>query len=172
MWIHIILHMCKVSSGHLLFSETFYSIQWFCLQASAQSGLGFCSLHMPEDTFSHGTAPDDTALNCFWQLLFIAPERVIPWWIFFIFVKQILTWEDHKPIVDWMSPPPPPPPPPDTHTHDILEDSNFDFRCVRLCNLDIPREKWLNYLQTVETMIICRILQCLVWVCTVCQLPF
>ena len=29
-----------------------------------------------------------------------------------------------------------------------LEDSNFDFRYVRLCNLDIHREKWLNYLQT------------------------
>ena len=27
----IILHMCKVSSMHLLFIETFYSIQWFCL---------------------------------------------------------------------------------------------------------------------------------------------
>ena len=26
-----------------------------------------------------------------------------------------------------------------------LEDSNFDFRYVRLCDLDILREKWLNY---------------------------
>ena len=33
----------------------------------------------------------------------------------------------------------------------ILEGSNFDFRYVRLCGLDIPREKWLSYLQTVET---------------------
>ena len=33
----------------------------------------------------------------------------------------------------------------------ILEKSNFNFRHVRLCDLDIPREKWLNYLQTVET---------------------
>ena len=28
-----------------------------------------------------------------------------------------------------------------------LEDSNFDFMYVRLCDLDILREKWLNYLQ-------------------------
>ena len=34
----------------------------------------------------------------------------------------------------------------------ILEDSNFSFRYVRLCDLDIPREKWFNYLQTVETL--------------------
>ena len=44
----------------------------------------------------------------------------------------------------------------------ILEDPNFDFRYIRLCDLDIPRENWLT---------IC-ILQCLIWVCTVCQLPF
>ena len=36
-----------------------------------------------------------------------------------------------------------------TPPHYILEDSNFDFRYVRLCDFDIPREKWLNYLQTV-----------------------
>ena len=54
----------------------------------------------------------------------------------------------------------------------ILEDSNFDFRYVRLCDLDIPRENWLNYWQTVETLIRCRILQHLIWVCTVCQVPF
>ena len=34
------------------------------------------------------------------------------------------------------------------------------------------REKWLNYLQTVETLIRCHVLWCLIWVCTVCQLPF
>ena len=28
----------------------------------------------------------------------------------------------------------------------MLEVSNFSFRYVRLCDLDIPREKWLNYL--------------------------
>ena len=38
--------------------------------------------------------------------------------------------------------------------------------------LHIPREKWLNYLQTVETLIRCRVLRRLIWVCTVCQLPF
>ena len=32
----------------------------------------------------------------------------------------------------------------------ILEESNVDFRYVRLCDLDIPREKCLNYLQIVE----------------------
>ena len=53
--------------------------------------------------------------------------------------------------------------------HYILEESNFNFRYVRLCDWDIPREKWLNYLQTVETLIRCRIL---IWVCTVCRLPF
>ena len=38
--------------------------------------------------------------------------------------------------------------------HYILEDSNFDFRNVVRCGLDIPKEKWLNnmYLQTVETL--------------------
>ena len=30
----------------------------------------------------------------------------------------------------------------------ILEESNFNFRYVWLCNLDIPRENWLNCLQT------------------------
>ena len=43
---------------------------------------------------------------------------------------------------------------------------------VRLCDLDIPREKWLNQLQTVETLIRRRVLRRLIWVCTVCQLPF
>ena len=53
--------------------------------------------------------------------------------------------------------------------HTILEDSNFDFR---LCKLDIPRENWLNYSQTVKTLIRRRVLRRLIWVCTVCQLPF
>ena len=35
----------------------------------------------------------------------------------------------------------------------------------------IPREKWLSYLQIVETLIRRRILRRLIWVCTVCQLP-
>ena len=54
----------------------------------------------------------------------------------------------------------------------ILEESNFNFRYVRLWDLHIPREKWLNYLQTVETLIRRRVLRRLIWVCTVCQLPF
>ena len=54
----------------------------------------------------------------------------------------------------------------------ILEDSNFDFRYVALCELDIPREKWLNYLQTMETQSRRRVLWRLLWVCAVCQLPF
>ena len=28
--------------------------------------------------------------------------------------------------------------------HHLLEDSNLDFRYVGLCDLDIPREKWLR----------------------------
>ena len=56
--------------------------------------------------------------------------------------------------------------------HYILEDLNFSFRDVRLCDLDIPREKWLICLQTVETLIRCLILLHLIWVCAVCQLPF
>ena len=35
-----------------------------------------------------------------------------------------------------------------SHYTCILEDSNFNFRYVRLCDLDILKEKWLNYLQT------------------------
>ena len=54
--------------------------------------------------------------------------------------------------------------------HTILsEESNLDFR---LCDLDIPRDKWLNCLQTVETLIRRCILRCLISVCSVCQLPF
>ena len=43
---------------------------------------------------------------------------------------------------------------------------------MRLWDLHIPREKRLNYLQTVETLIRRRILRRLIWVCNVCQLPF
>ena len=50
--------------------------------------------------------------------------------------------------------------------------SNFNFRYIHLWHSNIPRENWLNYLQTVETLIRCHVLQCLIWVCTVCQLPF
>ena len=44
--------------------------------------------------------------------------------------------------------------------HIIYWKSNFDFRYVRLCDLNISREKWLNYLQTVD-LIRCHILH--VW---------
>ena len=56
--------------------------------------------------------------------------------------------------------------------HYILEESNFNFRYILLWDLHIPREKWLNYLQTVETLIRCSILRRLILVCTVCQVPF
>ena len=45
----------------------------------------------------------------------------------------------------------------------ILEESNFNFRYVGLCDLDIPGEKWLTYLQTVDTLIRCHILRHLIW---------
>ena len=52
-------------------------------------------------------------------------------------------------------------PAPDTHTHTlyiyILAESNFNFRCIRLCDLDIPRVKWLSYFQIVETLMRRRI---------------
>ena len=56
-------------------------------------------------------------------------------------------------------------------SHTLFWKSNFNFRYVQLWDLDIPREKWLNYLQTVETLIRCSVLRHLIWVCTVCQLP-
>ena len=46
------------------------------------------------------------------------------------------------------------------------------FRYVRLYDVDIPKEKWFNYLQTVETLIRWSIMLCLIWFCTVCHLPF
>ena len=54
----------------------------------------------------------------------------------------------------------------------ILEESNFNFRYIQLLDLHIPREKWLIYLRTLETLIRHCILRHLIWVCTVCQLPF
>ena len=54
----------------------------------------------------------------------------------------------------------------------ILEYSYFDFRYVGLCDLEIPRENWLNYLKIVETLIRHRVLRRLIRVCTVCQLHF
>ena len=49
--------------------------------------------------------------------------------------------ETNYPVLDWIN-----------HPHYILEKSNFNFKYVRLCDLDI--------------------LFRLLWVCTVCQLPF
>ena len=60
----------------------------------------------------------------------------------------------------------------DFFSWNISDDFNFKFRYVRLRDLDIPREKRLNYLQTMETMIRCCVLQHLIWVCTLCLLPF
>ena len=56
----------------------------------------------------------------------------------------------------------------------IMEESNFNFRYVQIhvLDLDIPREKWLNCLQTVGTQIRHCFLWHLIWVCTVCQLRF
>ena len=48
--------------------------------------------------------------------------------------------------------------------HYLLEESSFSFRSVSLCDLDIPRENSLNYLQTVENS--------LILVCTICNYPF
>ena len=36
--------------------------------------------------------------------------------------------------------------------HYILDESNVNFGYVKLYDIDIPKEKWLNYLQTVETL--------------------
>ena len=59
-----------------------------------------------------------------------------------------------------------------TLPHYILEESNFNFRYVQLWDLHIPRENRLTYLQTVETLIRRCVLRRLIWVCTICQLPF
>ena len=48
--------------------------------------------------------------------------------------------------------------------------AQFNFRYDWLCDIDIPREKKLNYLQTVQTLIRHCILRHLI--STVCQLPF
>ena len=43
---------------------------------------------------------------------------------------------------------------------------------IRLCDLEISGEIYLNYLQTLETLIRHSILQHLICVCTICQLYF
>ena len=52
-----------------------------------------------------------------------------------------------------------------------LYTGRVDFRYVRLYHIDIPKEKWLNYLQIMETFIGRCDLRPLICVCTVCQLP-
>ena len=58
-WIRITLHMCKLTSWHLLSTEILSSIQLFCLWAgegpdqTVQADLGLCCPHMPEDKFWH-----------------------------------------------------------------------------------------------------------------------
>ena len=59
-----------------------------------------------------------------------------------------------------------------TPPHYTLEESNFNFRYVWLWEWDILRVKWLNYRQTVENLIRRRRTRRLIWVCTVCELPF
>ena len=53
-----------------------------------------------------------------------------------------------------------------TLPHYILEESNFNFRYTQLGDLNIPGEKWLNYLPTVETLSRCRVLRRLLWICS------
>ena len=57
-------------------------------------------------------------------------------------------------------------------SHTIYWKSPISILGASSYDLYIPKGKWLNYLQTVETLIRRRILQHLIWVCTVCQLPF
>ena len=67
--------MRKVSSGHLLFIDTFYSIQWFCYGrrrpwpdcADAQTDLGIRCPHMLEDSFSHGVPHMNTFFSIIWN---------------------------------------------------------------------------------------------------------
>ena len=42
-----------------------------------------------------------------------------------------------------------------------MEEFNFIFRYIRLCDLDIPKEKWLDYLQTVNSAVSHLGLHCL-----------
>ena len=50
--------------------------------------------------------------------------------------------------------------------------NSFNFRYDRLWDFYITREKSLNFLQTVETLIRRRVLRRLIWICTVCQVHF
>ena len=85
-------------------------------------------------------------------------------------------WQENGPYVECLTQcrlnEPLPTPQPRPPAYYILEESNFDFRYTRLCDLDIHKEKWLNYLQTAETLNRRRVLWRLIRVCTVRQLPF
>ena len=52
--------------------------------------------------------------------------------------------------------------------------SRMSILGMSVCDFDISREKkkWLKYLQTMETLIRRRNMRRLIWVFTVCQLPF
>ena len=84
--------------------------------------------------------------------------------VYIILIIDDPSTKNDKPILDWINSP-----------HYIFEESGINFMYVRLCDLDISREKWLNYeyLQTVETLIKHgRIVRRLIWDYTVCQFPF
>ena len=57
-------------------------------------------------------------------------------------------------------------------SHTIYWESPISILGTSGYEIHIFLEKWLNYLQTGETLIRSRILRRLIWVCTVCQLPF
>ena len=54
----------------------------------------------------------------------------------------------------------------------ILKESILDFRYVRLYHIDIPKEKWLNYLQIVEILIRRRVQRHLISVSLFASYPF
>ena len=66
----------------------------------------------------------------------------------------------------------PPPPPPPSPLYYIWEESNFNFRYVRLCDLDVPREKWLKSRYRYPDQMPYSAARRLVWDCTVCQYLF
>ena len=57
-------------------------------------------------------------------------------------------------------------------TQYILEESIFDLRYIRLYDIIIPKENWLNCLQTVETLIRRRFLWLLIWSAVFATYPF
>ena len=57
-------------------------------------------------------------------------------------------------------------------SHTIYWKSPISILGMSSHEIHIPREKWLNYSQTLETLIRRCILRHLIWVCTICQVPF